>query len=201
MTNLAIHPLTPDRWDDFEVLFNTDSMCRNCWCVHTRPAASVRKEMGADGRKAYIRKLVEEGPPPGLIAYQGDQAVGWLAVAPRGATPDWNVGRKASAAEHPDHADDPGVWATTCFFVRKDARGLGVTSALLQAGIDRARGEGARVLEAAPMEHDDKRSAAGLWVGPKRIFDRAGFETVLERKPGRPLMRLDLGRKRRTGRS
>ena len=195
--NLAIHPLTPDRWADFEALFQSDSMCRMCWCVHTRPPAAVRKEMGAEGRRAYIRKLVEDGPPPGLLAYQSGEAVGWLAIAPRSATPDWNVGRKASAAAQPEDATDPGVWAATCFFVRKDARGVGVTSALLAAGAGWARASGARVIEAAPMEHDSRRSTAGLCVGPKRIFDRAGFETVLERKPGRPLMRLGLARARR----
>ena len=42
------------------------------------------------------------------------------------------------------------------------------------------------------MAHEETRSTAGLFVGPKRVFDRAGFETVLERKRGRPLMRKQL---------
>jgi GNAT superfamily N-acetyltransferase len=196
MTILAIHPLTPDRWDDFEALFATDSMCRMCWCVHTRPSPAVRREMGPEGRKAYMRALVNEGPPPGLLAYDGDEAVGWLAIAPRSATPDWNAGRKASAVEHPGDAEDPAVWAATCFFVRKDARGRGATAALLAAGIAHAKECGAGTIEAAPMDHEVKRSTAGLCVGPRRIFDRAGFETVLERKPGRPLMRLDISHRR-----
>ena len=47
-------------------------------------------------------------------------------------------------------------------------------------------------LEACPMAHEEKRSTAGLFVGPKRVFVRAGFKTVIERKAGRPLVRLDL---------
>jgi GNAT superfamily N-acetyltransferase len=201
MTDLAIHPLTADRWDDFEALFATDSMCRNCWCVHTRPPAAVRRELGVEGRKAYMRALVSKGPPPGVLAYHGDEPVGWLAIASRNATPDWNQGNKASAAERPEHADDPDVWAATCFFVRKDTRGLGLAEAMLQAGLERAREAGARIVEAAPMDHETKRSTAGLCVGPKRVFDRAGFRTVLERKPGRPLMRLDLSHGRRKART
>jgi GNAT superfamily N-acetyltransferase len=135
---------------------------------------------------------VKKGPAPGLLAYRDKEAVGWLAIAPRPATPDWNIGRKASAAELPEHADDESIWAATCFFVRKDARGEGVTTALLEAGTAYAKKHGAKTVEACPMAHEDRRSTTGLFVGPKRVFDRAGFDTVIERKPGRPLMRLAL---------
>ena len=101
-------------------------------------------------------------------------------------------GGKASAVMDEKDASDPKVWAATCFFVRKDARGGGVTGALLEAGEAWARKNGATRVEACPMEHEVKRSASGLFVGPKRIFDRAGYETVIERKPGRPLVRKQL---------
>lgn len=192
MTKLAFHPLTPDRWDDFVDLFETDSICRMCWCVHHRLPADIRRETDPKSRKTAMAKIVKTGPPPGLLAYKGKQTVGWLAIAPRPATPDWNVGRKASAAEHPEDGENESVWAATCFFVRKDARGEGVTSALLEAGTAWAKKRGARRIEACPMAHEEKRSTPGLFVGPKRVFDRAGFSTVIERKPGRPLMRLAL---------
>ncbi|MFT3723231.1 MAG: GNAT family N-acetyltransferase [Hyphomonadaceae bacterium] len=192
MTALAIHPLTPDRWDDLVALFETDSICRMCWCVHHRLPAEVRRETDSKSRKTAMGRIVKKGPAPGLLAYRGKEAVGWLAIAPRPATPDWNVGRKASAAEFPEHADDASIWAATCFFVRKDARGEGVTTALLEAGTAYAKTRGARTVEACPMAHEEKRSATGMFVGPKRVFDRAGFDTVIERKPGRPLMRLTL---------
>lgn len=192
MTRLSIHPLTPDRWDDFVALFETDSICRMCWCVHHRLPAEVRRETDPKSRRIAMGKIVKAGPAPGLLAYRGKEPVGWLAIAPRPATPDWNVGRKASAAELPEHADDETIWAATCFFVRKDARGEGVTTALLEAGTVYAKKHGAKTVEACPMAHEDRRSTAGLFVGPKRVFDRAGFDTVIERKPGRPLMRLAL---------
>lgn len=192
MTAPAIHPLTPDRWNDFIALFETDSICKMCWCVHHRLPAAVRREATPASRKTAMAKIVKNGPPPGLLAYQGDEAVGWLAIAPRPATPDWNEGRKASAAELPEHGQDESVWGASCFFIRKDARGTGLTSTLLDAGMAYARSRGARTVEACPMAHDDKRSDTGMFVGPKRVFDRAGFKTVLERKAGRPLMRLEL---------
>lgn len=192
MSDLAIHPLTPDRWDDFAALMETDSICKMCWCMAFRLPPAVRRDMKGDVRKKNMAKVVKKGPPPGLLAYKGKEAVGWVATAPRPATPEFNIGRKASAVEVEAHATDEGIWATTCFFVRKDARGEGVTTALVDAAEDWAKKNGARRLEACPMAHDVKRSSTGLFVGPKRVFDRAGYTTVIERKPGRPLMRKDL---------
>jgi GNAT superfamily N-acetyltransferase len=194
MSDLAIHPLTPDKWDDFVALFETDSMCRMCWCLAHRLPPPIRKSMDGAVRKKHMAKVVKAGPPPGLLAYRNDQAVGWLAIAPRPETPEFNTGRKSSAVESEKDAGDGSVWAATCFFVRKDARGEGVTTALVKAGAAWAKENGGTRLEACPMAHDVKRSTAGLFVGPKRVFDRAGFETVLERKPGRPLVRLHLAK-------
>ena len=192
MTGLAIHPLTPDRWDDLVALFETDSITRMCWCTLSRMTpAEVRETKPPDRRKRF-GSTVKKGPPPGLLAYKGDEPVGWVAIAPRSATPQWNVGRKSSAVEKEEDATDPEVWAATCFFVRSGHRKQGMTAELLEAAIDWAKKNGARRLEACPMSHDDKRSNVGLFVGPKRVFERRGFDTVLERKPGRPLMRLKL---------
>lgn len=190
MTRLTFHPLTPDRWDDFVALFETDSICRMCWCMFNRMTPDQRKVAPGAERKALMKKVVAKGEQPGLLAYKGGEAVGWLAIAPRPHTPEWNIGRKASIVTDEADAHDDAVWGATCFFVRKDARGEGVTTALLDAGIAHAKKNGASRVEACPMAHDEKRSTTGMFVGPKRVFDRAGFDTVIERKPGRPLMRL-----------
>ncbi len=190
MTRLTFHPLTPDRWDDFVALFETDSICRMCWCMFNRMTPDQRKAAPGAERKALMKKVVAKGEQPGLLAYKGGEAVGWLAIAPRPQTPEWNIGRKASIVTDEADAHDDAVWGATCFFVRRDARGEGVTTALLNAGIAHAKKNGASRVEACPMAHDEKRSTTGMFVGPKRVFDRAGFETVIERKPGRPLMRL-----------
>ena len=192
MRALAIHPLTPDRWDDFAALFETDSICRMCWCMFNRMTPDERKAAKGAERKTGMKKVVSKGPPPGLLAYRHGEAVGWVALAPRPATPEWNIGRKASVVMDEADAHDPGVWGATCFFIRKDARGIGITTALLEEGLKYAKAHGAARVEACPMAHEEKRSTAGLFVGPKRVFDRAGFETVIERKPGRPLMRKEL---------
>ena len=74
----------------------------------------------------------------------------------------------------------------------KGFRGQGVTGALLDGGIGFARRSGARLLEAAPMANDTRRSGEGLYVGPESVFRRAGFVEVARHKQGRPLLRLML---------
>jgi GNAT superfamily N-acetyltransferase len=194
MARLTFHPLTPERWDDFVALFETDSICRMCWCMFNRMTPDQRKAAPGAERRAMMKKVVARGGKPGLLAYRDGEAVGWLAIAPRPHTPEWNIGRKASIVTEEADAHDEAVWGATCFFVRKDARGEGVTTALLDAGVAYAKTNGAKRIEACPMAHDEKRSATGMFVGPKRVFDRAGFTTVIERKPGRPLMRLAVGK-------
>lgn len=192
MTELTFHPLTPDRWDDLVDLFETDSITRMCWCMAPRLTGAELREFKPADRKKMFRSLVSQGKAPGLLAYKGKEAVGWIAVAPRAMTPDWNRGRKSSAVENDADAADAGCWGASCFFVRSGHRKQGMTTELLDAGIAHAKKGGAKRLEACPISHDDKRSAVGMFVGPLRVFERAGFEKVLERKPGRPLMRLDV---------
>src|ERR1700732_3862279 len=35
-TDLSVYPLTPDHWDDFEVLFGPRGACAGCWCMWWR---------------------------------------------------------------------------------------------------------------------------------------------------------------------
>ncbi|MGO4264107.1 GNAT family N-acetyltransferase, partial [Lysobacter sp. TAB13] len=125
--------------------------------------------------RQLFEERVRKGPPPGVLAYEHETCVGWLQVGPRRDIPEWNNPRRASTPLPDAPAEDERVWAASCFFVRKSWRGKGVTAALLDGAIVFARESGARLLEAAPMHHEFKRSSEGLYVGPERVFLRAGF--------------------------
>lgn len=91
--------------------------------------------------------------------------------------------------------DVSGVWAVTCFFVAKDARGHGVTTALLDAAVAYAKRNGALALEAYPNDVGEERPAdASMWRGSLALFERAGFEVVARRKPARPIVRKTFSR-------
>jgi predicted GNAT family acetyltransferase len=188
----AILPLTPDLWPAFEDLFGKQGACYGCWCTHFRLPPAARRESNRERNKDHIKARIEAGPPPGLLAFEGQIATGWMQIGPRLDVPEWNNKGRGSAPIDPADAADPAVWAISCFFIRSKARGRGLTHRLVGAGIDFARAGGAHFLEACPIDQSKDSRSIGLFVGSTRVFEKAGFQTVATRKPGRPLMRYVL---------
>jgi GNAT superfamily N-acetyltransferase len=178
---LVFQPLTPDRWEDFAVLFGKNGACGGCWCMHWR-----ERQGGNDANRAAMQRIVETGRPPGLLAYAGGDCIGWIAVAPRA---DY-LGLTRSRVLKP--IDDSPVWSVTCFFIHKAWRQRGVSVALLRAAADWARSEGARILEGYPTDPAKPQPAAFVWTGLEAAFRAAGFSEAARRSPTRPIMRLEL---------
>jgi GNAT superfamily N-acetyltransferase len=187
---LAIRPLTPDLWPDLEDLFGEKGACNGCWCMYCRIGSAYRKQP-ADKNKAAFRAIVKRGPPPGLLAFDGDRAVGWCQVTPRDELPaldrSWRLKR----------VDDVPVWALSCFYVRIGYRRKGVTKALISAALKVAKRSKAPALEAYPFDAAVSPSTSS--TGFAATFARAGFKVVARRDPPRPIMRYDLKRVRHAG--
>lgn len=192
MSDLHIHALTPDRIPDFVTLFGPEGACYGCWCTSFLLRPKTRETMSNDERREVMLDRIRRGPPPGLLLYDGATPAGWMQVGPRSDTPEWNNLGRVSSPLPDGPAEDPTVWAITCFFFRRSHRGKRLTHPLLAEGIAFARQNGARLLEAAPMMQSKQPKAIGLFVGPARTFQAAGFQTVATVKAGRPLMRLVL---------
>lgn len=183
-------PLTPDLWPAFEKLFGKSGACSGCWCIHWRvPRADYVAMRGAKA-KAFFKRRVMKGPPPGVLAFIGDEAVGWLQIGPRADTPQWNSPRRATAPLKEGDAEDACIWGATCFFIKSSARGQGVMRALLEGGLKFARANGARLVEACPI--DGKVGNVDAYVGLMPVFERAKFKEIARRKDNRPLMRRAL---------
>ena len=192
MSDLAIHPLTPSRWDAFETLFGPRGACQDCWCTYFRLPAKLHHGWSATRKREFMHDRVMAGPAPGLLAYRGDKAVAWMQIGPRADVPQWNSARRLSAPLDGAPADDPAIWAISCFFTTRSERGHGISHRLVAAGIAHARQNGARFLEACPMNRARQSRSATLYVGSTTVFTKAGFATMIERRAGRPLMRLVL---------
>ena len=57
-----------------------------CWCLSYRVASKENRELTGTARGERVRELVRQTPPPGVLAYDGDEVVGWAAVHPRADT-------------------------------------------------------------------------------------------------------------------
>jgi GNAT superfamily N-acetyltransferase len=175
---LTFRALTPDLWPAFEDLFGEKGAVGGCSCMYWRIGRAIRKSRGAENKAAFW-EIVERGPPPGLLAFDGDIAVGWCQLTPRDALPwldrTWRL----------KPVDDLPVWSLSCFYVRKGYRRKSISAALKEA-----KSAKAPALEAYPLDADLTPSASG--TGYVSTFARAGFKTVARRVPARPIMRHDL---------
>ena len=183
---LAIVPLTPDRWPDFERSFGRQGACYGCWCTHFRLPPAVRRDNDRARNKDVIKARIEAGPPPGLLAFDDAVPVGWMQIGPRADVPEWNNAGRGSAPLDPAEAADPAVFAISCFFIKSGSRGKGLTHGLVQAGLDFARAQGARCVDACPIDQSRDSRSVGLFVGSTRVFEKAGFVKLAERKNGPP---------------
>jgi GNAT superfamily N-acetyltransferase len=189
MSNIRVHAVTADRWDDLHALFGDHGAYSNCWCMWWRVKSSEFDHGVKGSNRRAFKKLVDSGRRPGLLAYDADEPVGWCSVGPR---PDFGRVLRSPILRPED--DEPDVWSVVCFFIDRMHRGSGVATALLKEAIDFARTNGARWLEAYPVDTSKvpDRGAATLFTGVVSLFESHGFEEVLRRKDARPVMRLRL---------
>jgi GNAT superfamily N-acetyltransferase len=179
---LNIRPLTPELWPQFKDLFGEKGACGGCWCMYWRIGNAYRIQPSQVNRAAF-HSLVKKGPPPGLLAFNGDLAVGWCQLTPRHGLPWLNRTWRLRPV------DDAPVWSISCFYIRKGYRRQGITSALIAAAVKFAKKAGAPALEAYPLDAELTPSASG--TGYLTSFTRAGFKVVARHTPPRPIVRLN----------
>ena len=183
-SKLEILPLTPKRWPDFERLFGPRGACGGCWCMTPRLTRREYEANKGEKNRRAMKRLVERGPPPGLLAYRGGEPIAWIAVAPRSDC------RLLSGSRVLAPVDDEPVWSIVCLFLRKDVRRQGLSSKLIRAAAAFARKQGARIVEAYPqIPKQAAMPAVFAWTGFASSFERVGFEEVARRSPTRPILR------------
>lgn len=193
MTETRIVPVTPGSFSDAQHAMSGGGDGRECQCQWWTMTNAEFQRTDIEGRAAAFRSEVDAAPSPGLVAYVDGHAAGWVRVGPRTRQVRLSKTRAyAGASEEP--WDDADVWAVSCFAVRKEHRRTGLNAALLDAAIAFARDNGARVVEAYPVDPDAGRKVTSneLYHGALSTFLAAGFGEVARPKPHVALVSLDL---------
>ena len=175
-TSLTFRPLTPDMMDDLKTVLR-GSWGSSCWCMFPRISGPQWNKLpgegsGANRRRIAMDALARRPVAPGLIAYRGEEPVGWAAVAPRE-----ELSRVEKSRATP-RVDDEDVWVIPCITVRTGARGQGVAVALVRAAAQDAFDHGAPAVEAYPRAGGQRTGADNIFFGVEPIFERVGFQTV-----------------------
>jgi len=189
---MAIEIRPGTRFEDMKAMVGPKRPDANvCWCLSYRIPSKQNLELHGTARGDLVNQLVREDPPPGVLAYDGDEVVGWAAVHPRAET---NFARNRKIP----HVDDLDVWSVWCIRVRPGHRGSGISHHLLQGAVDFARSYGAPAIEGYPVDNQGRKVDLTMaYVGTRKLFEQAGFtmaaetDSVINGFP-RVLMRLDL---------
>jgi GNAT superfamily N-acetyltransferase len=198
MDEVGVVPANQASWDDIRSVFGTRGSSSVCFCQRYKlhPGEAFSK-FPAEERAKRLREQTNAGhaeaeSTSGLIAYIGDEAVGWCAVEPRPAYFGLlRVYRTPWEGRNEDRADE-SVWSVTCVLVRAGYRKRGVAHALARAAVDHARSRGARALEAYPMRTDaGEITWDEIHVGAQSIFAAAGMTEVSRPGKRRAVMRID----------
>jgi GNAT superfamily N-acetyltransferase len=132
-------------------------------------------------KKRAMGRLVRSGREPGLLAYEEGSPVGWVSIGPRE-----EYTALLRSPQYRPRDEDEGVWSIVCFTVDREARGRGVTDALLDGAVEHARRHGAAGVEAYGHVSDPKD-----YMGSRELFLAHGFEPVRE-SSRRAIVRLEL---------
>ena len=183
-TQFHFAPLTVERWDDFEQLFGANGACGGCWCMFWRLKASEFERAKGEGNRRAMRAIVDSGEVAGLLAYDRDAPVGWVAVSPR------NTFGRLGRSRILKPVDEQPVWSVVCFFISKAYRRRGLSVALLEAVCEWVQEQGGKLVEGYPVEpRKDPLPPVFAYTGLAAAFSRAGFEECARRSETRPIMR------------
>ena len=100
-----VHPLTPDRFDDFADVVNPNRRSTHCWCLSHRLPVKEIEALGGGDRERAMRCLTERTNPPGVVGYEDDVPVGWCSIGPREEIP-----RLAASTSKPTRSIRQGGW-------------------------------------------------------------------------------------------
>jgi GNAT superfamily N-acetyltransferase len=174
VTAPRVEPVTKARWRDLVDLFerkgprggHRNVPAYGCWCMFWRDR---NLEHGTPKKRA-MGALARAGREPGLLAYDGDEAVGWISVAPRE-----EYTALLGSPQYRPRDEDEGVWSIVCFVVDRPRQRDGIAGVLLDGAVAHARRRSAAVVEAYPH-----RSKKDNYMGHLDLFLGRGFHVVRE---------------------
>ena len=188
---IRVASVAADRWPDLARVFGERGDQAGCWCQWFKLSAADYRAESRDAKQERLHEQVATSASPGVIAWLGDEPVGWSAVEPYDAYP---VLARSTITKR--LAGDPvdRVWSVTCFVVRRDYRRRGVARELLAGAVEHARAGGASAVEGYPVDPGVRPALtpAERYHGTVSLFETAGFVVVRRPSATRAIMRLEL---------
>ena len=174
MPNFTIKPLNKTTWPDFARLVEKNNgVWGGCWCMAFHEEGVGRGKTALQNRTEKEHR-VRDGRAHAALVYDGKEAVGWCQFGSTDELP-----RIKHKREYQSGLEKLPDWRITCFFVDREYRGKGVTSAALEGALKEIARLGGGTIESYP-EDVEGRSMSGsfLYNGAISIFERLGFKRM-----------------------
>jgi GNAT superfamily N-acetyltransferase len=153
------------------------------WWRLRRP--QYEKQRGAANKRA-IKKIVDNGGVPGIIAYMNGEPVAWCSIGPR---EDHTLLERSRVFKR---VDEKAVWSMVCFFIKRGYRRQGYLELLIKAALRFAKKKGAKIVEAYPIAPKKETADVFVYTGIYSSFKKAGFVEIARRSETRPIMRYSI---------
>ena len=189
--NPTIKPLSSELADDYFDFFDNRAFTDHeewscCYCTYFHFDREREKEVGeivkagADLKstlRSTAAELIREGTLRGYLAYDGDDAIGFVNANDKTAYRRFD-GNYARSTFISDNFEEK-VKAVTCFIIAPEYRDKGVATLILEQICEDAKREGYTAVEGYPRIYPGHFDFP--FNGPKRLFERVGFVKVNER--------------------
>jgi GNAT superfamily N-acetyltransferase len=183
---IEVRPATADRWDDLQQVFGPSGAYYGCWCMFFRHRRKDFQNKKAAENKRDMKKLVESGTEPGLIAYVDGLPAAWVSLDKRENLPLLVYSTKNRPI------DDKPVWSIVCFVVHKDFRRRGLMAKLIDGAVKYIRKRGGTIAEAYPIQPNSPLKNDAGYTGIASAFLAAGFKEMGRTRSGGPIMRRNV---------
>jgi len=142
------------------------------WMSDAEASALPGPGSAAERRREAMTRLARRRRAPGLLAFAGEEPVGWVAIARR------KEFARVDASPATPRFDDEAVWVIACVTVRKAFRGRGIALALIRAAVAYAAAQGAPAVAAYPRAAATRTGDDNAYFGTEPLLRRAGFRVV-----------------------
>lgn len=176
--DLNIKPLSQDMAKQFtsylsEMDYSHADHWHFCYCqyYHVDCSSAEWRQRSAEQNKALAEKNIESGLMRGLVAFDGDQMVGWVNVN--------DVNNYDLLKNDEELHKFPGRSAmVVCFVIHPEYRGKGLASRMLAEAVEISRQEGFDRIIGRPFlwsAHPQRQ-----YLGVPKMYEDLGFEEVSE---------------------
>ena len=169
MSAFEIKALSPETWLDFAALVEKHrGVWGGCWCMEFHSDGKER----SPARREKKERRVRAGNAHAALVYEGPSCLGWCQFGSPEELP-----RIKHLRVYQEEVAVLPEWRITCFFVDKEHRGRGVSSAALAGALVQIAKLGGGAVESYPEDVTDRNvSASFLHNSRLSMFEHQGFK-------------------------